>query len=124
VIEWFVSSPSYLGEIQANIFDGKSDGKSFLSTLPLRFTVRRSGGRRGSLQFKVFPRLKIARFRKSLGNVAGSLRCRNTDMSFGAPGLVRFGGLLNRFEHGMWQMAGFEQVAPQPATCKADSPPG
>jgi hypothetical protein len=39
-------SPAYLGGIQASIFDGKSDGKSFLSILLEGFTVRRSAGRR------------------------------------------------------------------------------
>jgi hypothetical protein len=41
-----VISPAYLGAIQANIFDGKSDGKSFLGILLSGFTVRRNAGRR------------------------------------------------------------------------------
>jgi hypothetical protein len=45
----FLISPAYYGAFQANISDGKSDGKNILSILRPKITVRKNSGRRESL---------------------------------------------------------------------------
>jgi hypothetical protein len=39
-----VIEPEYFGAIQANVFDGKSDGKNLSSILRPKFTVRKIPG--------------------------------------------------------------------------------
>jgi hypothetical protein len=51
--------------LQANPFDGKSDGKISLGVLHLNFTVRRASGTRESQQNKWFPPRGFARLGKS-----------------------------------------------------------
>jgi hypothetical protein len=56
-----VISRAYLGAIQANIFDGKSDGKNPFGILVPKFTVRNVFSRRRKrLQNEVCAQLMIA----------------------------------------------------------------
>jgi len=73
----FLIRSAYSGAIQSNFFDGKSDGKSLLSILLLRFAVRRVGRRRESLQIAAYSQLMISGLGKSLSYSAGFLPCRD-----------------------------------------------
>ena len=63
---------AHLGAIRANIFDGKSDGKSFPCILLVRFTVRRSARRCESLVIKAFAQWCLTAFRESASDIADS----------------------------------------------------
>jgi hypothetical protein len=60
VIRQFVIPPAYLGAIQANIFDGKSDGKNLFGILSPKFTVRIISRRRERLQIMAYAQLGTA----------------------------------------------------------------
>jgi hypothetical protein len=80
-------SPAYYGPFQANIFDGKSDGKNLSSILLRKFTVRSISRRRENLQIKAYSQLRIAGLGESLRYVAGLLSCR--DLTSCKPGRRR-----------------------------------